>query len=307
MPNVLVNSQDLARALAGEMSAQMNHSGAQTDDQLIELFISTRGSENTRTAYRRAISSFVDFCSKPLSGVSVMDFERYKSALEEKYESEATRRSKLMPIKSLFTYANKIGYLRFNVPAAVDVKSVKSALHRKVLSEADIKSALDSVTNEKHKTMLYLLYASGARVGEFVALKWSDVLFDEKLVIFTETKNGDPRKVPIKPKVISMLKFYRDRYDGPKGRTDFVFGTKYRGAYKGYTRSAMNKMLNRVRKNTGVDITPHKFRHSIITHSLNNGVPIQVVRDRAGHGSLAMTSLYAHDTDGAPLVSSVLD
>lgn len=297
---------EIAQTVAQEIARQANHSGAASDAQMVDLFVSTRKAESTRQSYARSIAAFMGFCDKPLSEINVMDFNAYKLIVDETYSSAATRRNKMMPIKSFLTYANKVGFLRFNVGAAVQVESAPQLVHAKVISESNIIRVVDGLDNETHRLMVYVLYASGGRVTEFVNLKWADVLFDDGVIIFTETKNGQPREVPISEKVVQMLKDHKTTTDCPTGSDEYIFLATYAGTCKQYTRAAINNFLNRLGKKLGIKITPHMFRHSIATHAISAGVAPSVVRDRLGHSSLQVTSLYAHGDQGAALTSSVL-
>lgn len=298
----------ISTIVANEIQRFHNQSGAHSDEHMIDMFISTRRSEATKETYNRAIGRFMDFAKTPLNELTVADFTAYMKMVESEYESPATINNKLAPIRALLSYANKIGYTRFNVGAAVSPKPVPRQVHRKIISEDVLASVIEETTNKTHKIMLYLLYASGGRVSEFINLTWADILFQHGQVVFTDnTKGGIVRKVPVAQKVMKMLAEFKAQVEYSTKANDYVFQCRYRGEYKKYTRTAINQFMKRTSVKLGMRLTPHMLRHSIASHSLANGMTATEVRDRLGHSSLEVTSIYAHDENGRPMKSSLLE
>lgn len=299
---------DLIGSPERPLAANVGHhniSGAETDEQMIDLFISTRKSRNTREVYSRVIE---DFCSyvehKPLRALTVMDLNRYLEWLNENYQSASTIRNRFMPVKSLLTYAQRVGYLQFNVGSAVAVDRVHQIVEDKVLTEQQIKHLVAALENPKHRLMVYLLYASGGRIHEFIHLKWKDI--QDTYLIYREAKGNKLRRVPVAASIMNMLSEYKVQTQSPTGPEDYVFQAYYRRQYKPLTRQAVNDFLRRISKELGYKVTPHMLRHSIATHSLERGTSVHTLRDRLGHSSIAVTNVYLHSNDDEPLQSGLL-
>lgn len=85
--------------------------------------------------------------------------------------ADTTRNRKLSAVKSLLSFAHRIGYTPFNVGAPVKAPSVKNRLAERILSESDIQRV---IANTRNYVLLTLLYTSGGRVSELCALTWKD-------------------------------------------------------------------------------------------------------------------------------------
>lgn len=295
----------VANELAAVNQGQHNVSGANSDEQMIDLFIGTRKSISTRDTYGRAIENFREFTNfKPLQALTVVDLNEYREWLEANYGKKATRRAKFMPIKSLLTYAQKVGYIHFNVGSAVPIDNVQQVIEDKVLSERQIFELLNSLKNDKHKLMVYVLYACGGRISEFINLRWKDI--QASYIIFRETKGDKVRRVPLPQSVLDMIRAHQNKTKAPVEANDFVFTSYYRKQYNKMTRQAVNDFLSRISKQLGFKVTPHMLRHSIATHSIDRGTSVHTLRDRLGHSSIAVTNVYLHSDDDEPLKSGIL-
>ncbi|CAM1353716.1 tyrosine-type recombinase/integrase [Tenacibaculum halocynthiae] len=177
-----------------------------------------------------------------------------------------------------------------------------------VITKSEIKN-LFSITNEnyslKHlrcrdKAMLVALYSLGLRVNEAVQLNIKDILFDKELVYVRKGKNYKERFVPVNNYNARILEDYL--YDArpefyKSGETEaFFIGSQGK-------RLGSQSFTNRLKvlvAHTGNQtlqekkITPHKLRHSIATHLLEQGAPIEMIQQFLGHSSLETTQIYTH-------------
>ena len=102
---------------------------ATSDDHLIDLFIRRKRSANTQRTYRLAVDQFLQFIDhKSLQSVNLDDMVRFTEHLEVTYSSKHSQRLKLDAVRSLFTFAQKVGYLQFNVGAAVEAPKPENTL-----------------------------------------------------------------------------------------------------------------------------------------------------------------------------------
>ena len=131
---------------------------------------------------------------------------------------------------------------------------------------------------------------------EAVALNVGDVDYRAGLLYVRRGKGRKRRVVPLSEQVGTGLKIYqvRQRWPYVTDRSGPAFllnnhGTRLRGNTAGY-------YLKRLVKRAGLSgrITPHVLRHSIATHLLLGGMPVERVRDFLGHDHLETTQLYTH-------------
>ncbi|MGH1590145.1 DUF2958 domain-containing protein [Methylobacterium phyllosphaerae] len=100
---------------------------AQADDdaQMIRLWLARSSSANTRRNYEREARRFLAHVGKPLGSVRMGDLQDYIAA---RRGSSATKALTAAALKSLFAFAQEVGYLRFNIGAAVKVPPIKNTL-----------------------------------------------------------------------------------------------------------------------------------------------------------------------------------
>jgi integrase/recombinase XerC len=145
--------------------------------------------------------------------------------------------------------------------------------------------------------MLELLYASGIRVGELVALDVDDVDRERNLVRVLG-KGRKERSVPFGHPAARAL----DRWlsvGRPGLVTEGAGAALFLGA-RGRRidpRAVRTLVHQRIAEVPGApDIGPHGLRHTAATHLLEGGADLRAVQEMLGHASLATTQLYTHVT-----------
>lgn len=145
-------------------------------------------------------------------------------------------------------------------------------------------------------TLLYLLWDTGARIGEIEQLTQDNIDLEKGLVTITyEISKGSysHRSVPISPECIELLKkqfLYIQRRGHQK--TIFVSQTN-----EPMTRSGMQKLISNIGMRNSplrpvMRLSPHRFRHSCGIRWIEKGIPQVIVQKWLGHQSLEMTSRY---------------
>ncbi|WP_196828287.1 site-specific tyrosine recombinase XerD [Flavobacterium sp. CG_9.1] len=158
--------------------------------------------------------------------------------------------------------------------------------------------AIDFTTNEgeRNRAILETLYGCGLRVSELVALKISDLFFEEGFIKITG-KGNKQRFVPISEITQKYIQLYRktirNNVNIQKGFEDTLFLNR-RG------RQLTRAMIFTIIKNLAVKIdlhktiSPHTLRHSFATHLLENGADLRSIQLMLGHESITTTEIYVH-------------
>src|SRR4051794_23845933 len=164
--------------LAGEVlepSAATALVPAQTDSDrdLVAMWVARSASPHTQRNYARQAARFLAFVAKPLALVRLGDVQAYLATLEG--QAPATRANATAALKSLFSFAQETGYLRFNLGKVLKAPPVKNTLAERILAETDTLLMIRLEPNARNRTLLTLLYGGGLRISEICGLRWRDL------------------------------------------------------------------------------------------------------------------------------------
>jgi len=250
-----------------------------TDDELVALWLHGK-SPHTIRAYREDVAAFRVFTGKSLRATYLSDLQRYVDTLTG---APATRLRRLKALKSLLSFAARLGYMPFNVGAAIRGPKVEQKLAERILSERQVFGLLEAVEDQpRDHALLRLLYNGGLRVSELVTLRWRNLVDG---IANVTGKGGKTRVVRLSRGTWAELQALR---------TDETFGEDYV-----FPMSACNawKRVKRAARLAGIKdlpVSPHFLRHSHGTHALRRGADLATVRDTLGHESISTTGRYLH-------------
>lgn len=267
------------------------------DEKLIYLWLHSgkRGRNvNTQACYLRQWRAFSDCVRKPLQAVTLTDLEEWSRTLTG---TPATQRTRVQAVKSLFSFATKVGYLRMSPAVMLEAPPVPETLHRRIVTQADMVRLFDACQTPRETALLRVLYESGCRISETLALTWQDVTPRTQgtgaVLHIVKGKGGKSREAGIKATGYAALMALREESTPPTG---YVFATRTGAALD---RQAAHKLVKRVAARAGLkDVASlpacHWLRHAHASHALAAGANPADVQAQLGHSSLAVTSVYAH-------------
>ncbi|MGH9760699.1 MAG: tyrosine-type recombinase/integrase, partial [Blastocatellia bacterium] len=190
-------------------SAMMSQ--AETDDEVIDLW--THGhSRHTQRAYRANAARFLGFTGKPLALVSLRDIQAFADSLT--WLAPSSQGQVLAAVKSLLSFAQRIGYIRFNVGSAVRLPKAKDALAERILQESEVHRMFALEPNRRNQLILRTLYYAGIRVSELCGLRWRDLRprgSEGQITVFG--KGGKTRAILIPPRLWNDLAALREDAD----------------------------------------------------------------------------------------------
>ncbi|GEJ57447.1 site-specific tyrosine recombinase XerD [Anaeromyxobacter diazotrophicus] len=147
----------------------------------------------------------------------------------------------------------------------------------------------------RDRAMLELLYATGLRVSELVALSVNDLHLETRMLL-ARGKGSKERIVPVGAPAAEAVRAYVEsaRPRLLRGRISKDLFVTPRAARM--TRQGFWKLLNRYARAAGIArrISPHKLRHSFATHLLAGGADLRAVQAMLGHADIATTQIYTH-------------
>ena len=144
------------------------------------------------------------------------------------------------------------------------------------------------------RALVELLYSSGMRISEALALDVDDLSFDDR-VVRVRGKGNKQRLVPIGGHARSALDAYLVRsrpHFASRGKGSPALFLNERGAR--LSRQSAWGDLETLAKTAELShkVSPHSLRHSFATHLLNGGADIRVVQELLGHASVTTTQIY---------------
>jgi integrase/recombinase XerD len=268
-------------------------------------------SENTIEAYRNDLNQMADFAEAEAArrgkGASWGGFGREEMLshllnLKERNYAATTMSRKVAAAKSFFAFMTAEGKIKENPTGNIHSPAVGKSLPkpisisevRRLLEQPGKRSTLEAKRDE---AMLQLLYASGMRVGELIALDVDDVNTAEGYVRCFG-KGHKERLIPIhKPAALAVAKYLEEtRPQLVHNADDKAMFLNRRG--ERLTRQGFWQKIKEYAKaaNLSVEITPHTLRHSFATHMLSGGADLRSVQELLGHANISTTQVYTHLT-----------
>ena len=162
-----------------------------------------------------------------------------------------------------------------------------------MLSKEEVAAILQALVNQKHRTMLSLIYACGLRRGELLNLKPENVDSKRHLLLILNAKGKKDRVIPISDKVIAMLREYYKMYK-PK-----IWLFEGQNAGEQYSDKSIQSVLKQALEKAKISkpVTLHWLRHSYATHLLESGTDLRYIQELLGHKSSKTTEIYTHVTE----------
>ncbi len=263
---------------------------------------------NTIAGYAGDLAQFADYLEAQghitqWSDVTRAEIVDYQMALREREYSTATVARKVAAIKSLFHFLSSEGIIAEDPTALLDSPRVKKRLPR-TLSAEEVERLIQAPYDEpgakglRDACLLELMYATGMRVSEIVALNVDDVnLASASVRCFG--KGAKERIVPIHERAVEILRAYLER-----GRLAFLRDPAERALFLNprggrLTRQGLWLIVKAYVRQADIlgSVTPHTLRHSFATHLLAGGAGLREVQMLLGHANVATTQIYTHVTD----------
>lgn len=222
--------------------------------------------------------------------------------LRERNYCKSTVARKLATLRSFFKFLVRRSYLPSNPVASIRTPKQDKRLPKcleieqieKLLSNPDTTTLLGA----RDRAMLEMLYSTGMRVSELIALNVADVDLGQN-VVKVSGKGKKQRVIPLGPGAVQTVLHFLDlrRSDprSPAFDADALFINKH--GQRLSTRSVRRK-LDKYLLDAGLDlsVSPHTLRHSFATHMLRRGADLRSVQELLGHQSLSTTQVYTHLT-----------
>lgn len=272
---------------------------SKVDDFCQYLKTVKNASDNTVESYQRDIRGFLRYIKKcgiqTLDTINKTNVMAYLFELEKNGKSNATVSRNIASIRGFFQYLFKEGLVGSNPTEKIEPPKAEKKLPE-ILSLEKVELLLNqpSETDAKgirDKAMMELLYATGIRVSELIALKITDISLALEYIRCGKSRE---RIIPIGSKAVEALQKYLDeaRFKMVHNDTENALFVNCNG--HAMTRQGFWKILKSYSQKANIteDITPHMLRHSFAVHLIENGADLQSVSEMLGHSDVSTTQMY---------------
>jgi integrase/recombinase XerD len=258
---------------------------------------------NTVMAYRRDLGLYLEHLAEAgvthpaeVTAAQVSAFARALSSREQPLTATSISRM-LSSVRSFHRYLVGEGQVEVDVASDTTPPKLPSRLPKAITIE-EMAAVLASTEGKapqqmRDRALLELLYATGARISEAVALNVDDVIDSDVVRLFG--KGGKQRIVPLGSYARTAIDEYLVRVRPLLSARGVATPALFLGL-RGQRVSRQNAWLiikaAAERAGLEIEISPHTFRHSFATHLLTGGADVRVVQELLGHSSVATTQIY---------------
>ncbi len=275
-------SDDLADALTHSALATI------TADSAIKTFLDEYKGRD-RSMIQRLGWWAVRLNAKPMGKVTRQHIRAALDALKQDEKSPATINRYQAAISSVFVWFNDKHDTKHN-PAREVRQQAENNGRTRFLSDDELSRLMASAKVSKWERLhllIHLAISTGARRGELIGLKWSDIDFQRKTAHLSQTKNGDQRVLPLTSAVIQELMPFRQVGDA---YYLFPHPGKLHGPFREFDHHWQACLVD-----AGIsDFRFHDLRHSCASLLAKNGATLLEIADHLGHKTMTMVKRYAH-------------
>ena len=258
-------------------------------------------SENTEVSYRRDLRKMAQYLSSQgvdsVKAVTATGLNSYVLFLEKEGLKPATISRSIASMKAFFHYLSSNGVIAEDPSEGLKAPKIEKKMPA-VLSTEEMTLLLEQPSGNtpkelRDKAMLELLYATGIRVSELIALKVSDVNLQMEYLNCNDAHKE--RVIPFGNVARDALKKYLQ-----EGRTKLIEDENVEWLFTNCSGQAMSrqgfwKLIKHYGNKAGIkgEITPHTLRHSFAAHLVGNGADLKSVQEMLGHSDISTTQVYS--------------
>ncbi|MDS0528546.1 tyrosine-type recombinase/integrase [Clostridium sp. SHJSY1] len=250
-------------------------------DNVVSIYTESKRTGKTINRILSTVYNFYKYCGmvKDINNPIIMEdanrpFDMFKSLLHHARSNNKTK-------QSIFK-----------------VKESKTTF--KLVSDIDAETFLNALTTWRDKLIFKIMYFTGARIGEVLELQIEDIPYPDtsrEVGILKNIKSkGKTRNLYIPMTLLEEIdNFIMEERNNIDTDHSYIFVSQQKqNLGKPLTYRAIYEVFGTVKKKTDINLNFHDLRHTHITHLVENGMDISVVRIIAGHNHITTTQQYTH-------------
>lgn len=257
-------------------------------------FLETKRHLRTLRKYRQQLDQYVVpyFGSKPLEAITGRDCLAYYNQRLDTAAAISTVNGEMACLKSLFSEAIREGILSLNPVKGIKFLNPNNVRDR-ILSNDETARLFEAAQGmtDFMRPLFHVLYHTGMRLGEALALEWADIEFDHQRIMIRESKSGEGRRIPLRRELADELIRWKPGARGNRwlfpARNDDA--NAMQSVRKGWLRLCK---LSRIS-----NLKPHDLRHNFTSQLQAAGVSDSIIMSITGHKTHVMLHRYSHAND----------
>lgn len=257
-------------------------------------------SKNTQISYERDLKKMNNFLReqgiKSVSEITETGLNSYILYLEKEGKKPSTISRSIASMKAFFSYLQKQDYVNKDLATNLKAPKIEKKMPSILTPDETVRlleqPSGDTPKELRDKAMLELLYATGIRVSELIALKLTDVNIAMEYLTCSDTHKE--RIIPFGSIARKAIENYLE-----SGRPKLVKDESCDLLFTNCSGSPMSrqgfwKIVKYYGNKAGIvsEITPHTLRHSFAAHLVNNGADLKSVQEMLGHSDISTTQIY---------------
>jgi integrase len=262
--------------------------------EFVPRFLENKRHLRTAAKYRQQCRQHLipHFRGKPMEAITGQDCLAYYNARLDSEASISTVNGEIACLKSLFSEAGRAGLLQTNPVKGIKLLNPNNVRDRILSNEETARLFVAAESADDFiRPLFHVLFHTGMRLGEALALEWADLEFEHKRIIIRRSKSGEGRKIPLRPTLADELTRWKPSAQGSR----WVFPARYdmsqpmQSVRKGWTRFGQAAGVANLR--------PHDLRHNFTSVLQAKGVADSIIMAITGHKTHVMLHRYSHSND----------
>jgi integrase/recombinase XerD len=260
-----------------------------------------KASANTISSYMRDLNQY-DACLNRhkvgLIDAQPLHVELFSAWLTRQGKSPATVIRAMAAVKSFYNCMVLLGDRSDNPAKEISSVRVERKLPQ-ILTGQEVELFLEQpecndLKGFRDRAMLELLYATGIRVSELIALNVDDLDLNAQLLHCSG--RSKERVIPLYPAAIRAVSDYLNAVRPQLIRSPEESALFVNMGGERMSRQGFWKLIKYYQEKAGIkkDITPHTLRHSFAAHLLENGADLRSIQEMLGHADISSTQIYSH-------------
>lgn len=294
--NKLRSRSNLESSLEKENIHELKLSDVKTK---ILLHYKSNNSANTFLSYRNSYNNFIRLIGdKNITQVNKSDLEDYKIKRSTEVNLVSTNID-IRNIKAIFNKMAELDVIEYSKLSGVKQFKIET---KKVLSidTADIVNILNSTKDTQMRQIIRFTLLTASRISEVLIIKMKDIDFEKGVINIYQQKTNCYKTIPLTKRLLELVNEIiqsDDQINTTSLKESYLFYNKFKNdPYTKLRADTVSKNFKKILRqlNLSSDFKFHSLRHSAITELIMNNVPLNVVKEIAGHKSISTTMGYSH-------------